>query len=86
MAPGRLSRLLHSERWRPYILGSVASLPIMVVVLLAWKYHPDWAAWWTVFCFVFAGLDVFHKTPTRKMISFALFLGTLASYLIVFVR
>jgi hypothetical protein len=86
MAAPKLSRLLHSERWRPYILGSFASLPTMVVMLIVWKYCIDCAVVWWCFWTFLGGLDVFWGSPTRKLISMANFVATQVSLLITFAR
>ena len=86
MAASKLSQLLQNERWRPYVLGTFASLPILAVMLIAWIYYPLWAFAWMAPWALFAGLDVFWKTPRRKMISWAIFVGTLGSFMIVYAR
>jgi hypothetical protein len=87
MAPNRLERLLAESRWRPYQLGTVAALPFAAaLVALAWLYSELVAlAWFSLYPF-WAGLDVFHKTPLRKMISMAMFVGTLLAVAIIIPR
>ena len=87
MASTRLERLLAESRWRPYQLGTVLALPFAAaLVALAWLCSEFVAlAWFTLYPF-WAGLDVFHKTPLRKMISMAMFVGTLLSVAIIIPR
>jgi hypothetical protein len=86
MVSGKLRQLLQSSRWRPYFLGALASLPVTAVMLLAWTYCDVVAVAWLVLYGFLGGLDVFWRTPTRKMISAALLLGTVVPFLIMFAR
>jgi hypothetical protein len=86
MVSTKLVQLLQSNRWRPYLLGGLASLPVTVAMLLAWKYCDALAiAWFFLYPF-FGGLGMFWKTPTGKLISAALLFGTIVPFLIMFAR
>jgi hypothetical protein len=84
MTLGELTQRLESSRWAPYRLGALASLPMTVVMLLFWIYFPVVAIVWSFVYPFWAGLDVFTRTPLRKMISMALFVGTLTPFAIWF--
>jgi hypothetical protein len=75
-------RILLNDRWRPYLIGCVASLPVIVVMLQVWK-NWDYLAWaWLCLYAFLDGLDVFWKTYARKLVSTALAVGTLVPFLI----
>jgi hypothetical protein len=86
MMSTKLVQLLQSSRWRPYFLGGLASLPVTAVMLLAWKYCDALAIAWLILYPFLGGLDVFWRTPTRKMISAAVLFGTIVPFLIMFAR
>ena len=73
----KLTQFLQSSRWRPYLLGSLASLPVTILALQVWKDHYNWALVWVGVCAFLIGARVFWRTPVRKLISTAILLGTL---------
>ncbi|MBI2737210.1 MAG: hypothetical protein HYX38_11775 [Rhodospirillales bacterium] len=83
MPAGGLQRLLEESRWRPYQVGGLLSLPIIAVMALLWVYFEIGAFVWLCLYPWWSGLDVFWKTPRRKMISTALLLGTVVPLLVV---
>ena len=83
MATIKLSQLLESSRWRPYQLGSLASLPVTAVLVLSWLYWDIFAIVWFCFYPFWAGLGVFWKTPTRKAVSTALLVGIFMTLMVM---
>jgi hypothetical protein len=83
MVLGKLEQILASSRWRPYQLGALASLPVAAVMVAVWLCSEAAAVLWLLLYFSLAGLDVFQKTPMRKMISTALLLGTVVPLIVV---
>jgi hypothetical protein len=73
---------LLSDRWRPYFFGSLVGIPIAVMMVQVWR-HWDLVAvtWFTLYLFL-GGLDVFWRTYTRKLVSTALMVGTVAGFLV----
>jgi hypothetical protein len=71
-----------SERWRPYVFGGLAGLPIAVMMVLVWRHWDHLASVWLIFYLLLAGLDVFWKTYTRKLVSSALMVGTIVPFLV----
>lgn len=70
------------DRWRPYVFGGLAGLPVAVVMVLVWR-HWDYLAWvWLIFYMFLAGLDVFWRTYPRKLVSSALMVGTIVPFLV----
>lgn len=84
MLTGGLKELLEQTRWRPYQVGGVVAMPIFAGMTLLWIYFEIGAFIWLCFYLCWAGLDVFWKTPLRKMFSTALFLATIVPLLVVF--
>jgi hypothetical protein len=76
MVSGKLAQFLKSIRSQPYLLGVLASLPIALMMLQVWKYNAELAVL-SLFLPPFMSLDVFKKTPTRKMVSLAVVCGTM---------
>jgi hypothetical protein len=83
MSTGGLKQLLKQSRWRPYQVGGLASLPVIAVMALLWTYFEIGAFVWLCLYPWWSGLDVFWKTPLRKIVSTALMLGTVVPLLVV---
>lgn len=83
MSTGGLKDFLEQTRWRPYQAGGLASVPVIAGMTLFWIYFEIGAFAWLCLYLCCAGLDVFWKTPLRKMVSTALFLGTIVPLLVV---
>jgi hypothetical protein len=83
MSAGRLTQLLEQSRWRPYQVGGLVSVPIIAGMALLWIYFEIGAFVWLCLYPWWSGLDMFWKTPCRKVISTALLLGTVAPLLVV---
>lgn len=84
MVPTRLAQFLQDSRWRPYLLGCLAAVPITVAMLQVWK-HWDYLAWTWLILYGFVGIGgarVFWNSPTRKLISTAVLVGTFVPFLI----
>jgi uncharacterized membrane protein YccC len=81
MAPTKLVQALQDNRWRPYLLGCLAGVPIAVIMLQVWK-NWDYLAWaWLGLFMLCAGL-VPRKRPIAKLILTALAVGTLVPLVI----
>ncbi len=84
MVPTKLVQILQDSRWHPYLLGCLAGVPITVVMLQVWK-NWDYLAWTWLILYGLVGIGgarVFWKSPTRKLISTAVFVGTFVPFLI----
>jgi hypothetical protein len=66
-----LSRVLQNRRWRPYLIGSLASLPVTILMIQVWKYDYGLAALSSLLVGFLLQFRVFWKTPTRQMLSTA---------------
>lgn len=73
---GGFSNILRKSRWRPYLFGAAASLPLALVMLQVWKYYEPVALGWLVCFAFFGGLGVFWRTPTGRLVVTAITLGT----------
>ena len=77
-----LRQRLESSRWEPHKLGLLASLQVTAVMLVLWFFFDTIAIVWFCLYPFWGGLWVFKTTPMRKMISTAIFYGTLVSFMI----
>jgi hypothetical protein len=84
MIRSTLARLLQNRRWRPYLIGSLASLPVTCLMLQVWKYNDGLAALLFFLCLGLLQFHVFWKTPTLPMLSTAVLLGTFVAILIAY--
>ncbi|MBI2827044.1 MAG: hypothetical protein HYX69_20400 [Planctomycetia bacterium] len=73
---------LLSDRWRPYFFGCLAGIPVAVVMLQVWRHWDLVAVTWFILYLFLAGLDMFWKTYTRKLVSTALMVGTVVPFLV----
>jgi len=71
-----LARLLQNRRWRPYLIGSLGSLPVTILMLQVWKYNDGLAVLLFLLCGVFVQFPMAWRTPTLQVLSTALLLGT----------
>ena len=84
MSTGGLTDFLERTRSRPYQAGGLASVSVIAGMALFWIYFEIGAFVWLCLYPCWAGLDIFWKTPLRKTVSTALFLGTIVPLLVVF--
>jgi hypothetical protein len=80
MVSAKLAQFLEIAREAPYTMGALASLPLGAVMMLLWIYYELVAIAWFFLFMAFGGAWVFDKTPLRKMICTALFLGTFVPF------
>ena len=76
----KLAQFLESVRRAPYTMGALASLPLAAVMMLFWLYYELVAMAWFFLFLALGGAWVFDKTPLRKMVWTALFLGTFVPF------
>jgi len=78
----RLAQLLKNWRQQPYLEGALASPPVSLAMLPAWKYEPRATfAWVIIFGFLYM-CRLFSWTSALKMISTAIAFGGLMAGII----